>query len=110
MAYHVRETRLHSRLASRSVESPEILSTMYEQPVPIVVDAPLAARSAIRRATGSLSTVALCGLLYLAALELGGALRFPDSGFAALWPANAVLLSALMLAPVRRWWLYLLAV
>jgi signal transduction histidine kinase len=83
---------------------------MYEQPVPIVVDAPLAARSAIRRATCSLWTVVLCGLLYLAALELGGALRFPDSGFAALWPANAVLLSALMLAPVRRWWLYLLAV
>lgn len=48
-------------------------------------------------------------MLYLAALEVGAALRFSD-GFAALWPANAVLLATLMLTRPRRWWLYLLAV
>lgn len=64
----------------------------------------------MRRAIGGLASALACGLLYMAALEIGVALRFPDGGFAALWPANAVLLAALMLTPARRWWLYFLAV
>jgi PAS domain S-box-containing protein len=36
-------------------------------------------------------------------------LRFGGSTKAALWPSNAVLVAALLLTPVRRWWMYLLA-
>jgi len=27
-----------------------------------------------------------------------------------LWPSNSILVAALLLTPVRRWWMYLLAV
>jgi PAS domain S-box-containing protein len=37
-------------------------------------------------------------------------LRIGGSTKAALWPSNAILVAALLLAPVRRWWMYLLAV
>src|SRR5690606_35703338 len=82
---------------------------MFVRPTTVVhmLDLP---GSALRRAIGSLCAVVVCGLAYLAALEIGTALRFPDGSFAALWPANAVLLSALMLTRARRWWLYILAV
>ncbi|HEX6995254.1 MAG TPA: MASE1 domain-containing protein [Gammaproteobacteria bacterium] len=70
----------------------------------------MTAAAATRDVLGTLATAAACGLVYLGALETGAALRFPDGGFAALWPANAVLLSALMLSPARRWWVYVLAV
>lgn len=70
----------------------------------------LDAGSALRRVSHRAAMAAATGLLYFTALELGVLLRFPDGGFAALWPANAVLLSALMLTPPRRWWLLLIAV
>jgi PAS domain S-box-containing protein len=37
-------------------------------------------------------------------------LRIGGSTKAALWPTNAILVAALLLTPVRRWWMYLLAV
>jgi len=37
-------------------------------------------------------------------------LRLGGSTKAALWPSNAILVAALLLTPVRRWWMYLLAV
>src|SRR5690606_9529712 len=66
-------------------------------------------RAATQRALRGGAPVIACAVLYFAALELGAALRFSD-GFAALWPANAVLLATLMLTRPRRWALYLLAV
>ena len=37
-------------------------------------------------------------------------LRLGGSTKAALWPSNAILVAALLLTPVRRWWMYVLAV
>jgi two-component system, LuxR family, sensor kinase FixL len=51
--------------------------------------------------------VAVC---YFVAAKLGGALSFPNAPVSALWAPNAILLAALVLAPPRQWWLYLLAV
>src|SRR5262245_62483829 len=38
------------------------------------------------------------------------ALRYPSSVHSVLWPPNAVVLAALLLFPVRVWWLVLIAV
>jgi len=49
-------------------------------------------------------------VLYYAAAELGLALRFPGQTVSAIWPANAVLLTALLLTAPRSWWIPLLAI
>ena len=53
-------------------------------------------------------------LLTCAGYYLGGivgiTLIFPSSAIAILWPSNAILLAALLLSPVRTWWIYALAV
>jgi PAS domain S-box-containing protein len=46
---------------------------------------------------------------YYGCARLGLALRFPGSSASALWPANALLVAALVYTPARRWWLVLLA-
>src|SRR5262245_39228987 len=43
--------------------------------------------------------------LYFSVL-LGMSLRFPSSAIAICWPANAVLLAALLVTPASRWWLF----
>jgi two-component system, LuxR family, sensor kinase FixL len=48
-------------------------------------------------------------LHYLAAL-LGDNLIFPATPVSVFWPASAVLLAALLVAPRRMWWLFVLAV
>ena len=45
---------------------------------------------------------------YYAGGIVGILLGFPPSGIAAIWPSTAILLAALLLAPPRYWWLYLL--
>src|SRR5262245_22754926 len=35
--------------------------------------------------------------------------RFPDSNLSLIWPPTAILLGALLLAPLQKWWIYLLA-
>jgi integral membrane sensor domain MASE1 len=50
--------------------------------------------------------VALAG--YYAGGIVGIKLGFPPSGIAAIWPSTAILLAALLLAPPRCWWMYLL--
>ena len=56
--------------------------------------------------------IALSVLLVLAGYYAGGIvgiqLGFPPSGIAAMWPSTAILLAALLLAPPRFWWIYLL--
>ena len=64
--------------------------------------------------TGNSAQVA-AGLLivavsYYLAAKTSLHLRVGGSTKAALWPTNAILVAALLLTPVRRWWMYLLAV
>ena len=64
--------------------------------------------------TGNAAQVAasllIVAVAYYLAAKTSLSLRFSGSTKAALWPTNAVLVAALLLTPVRRWWMYLLAV
>jgi PAS domain S-box-containing protein len=57
-----------------------------------------------------LSTVLLVCVGYYAGGILGLRFGLPPSGIAVIWPSTAILLAALLLAPTRLWWAYLLAV
>jgi two-component system sensor kinase FixL len=48
-------------------------------------------------------------LAYFIGAKVGFALTFQPHPISALWPPNAVLLAALLLTPVRSWWLILAA-
>ena len=50
-----------------------------------------------------------CAGYYLGGV-IGIRLIFPSSNIAILWPSNAILLAALLLSPVRTWWIYVLAI
>ena len=54
--------------------------------------------------------VLLVCLGYYAGAWLAKALRFPESHLSLIWPPTAILLAALLLVPLRKWWIYLLAV
>jgi PAS domain S-box-containing protein len=59
-----------------------------------------------------LEVVANCVLVCAACVAgalVGSAMRFPQIGTAILFPPYAVLTTALLFSPTRRWWLYLLA-
>src|SRR4051794_36731038 len=56
-----------------------------------------------------LAAVLVAGAYFLGSV-LGLSLRFPATHVSAFWPPNAILLAALLVAPRRRWWIYLLAV
>src|SRR5260221_250445 len=64
-------------------------------------------RSNAAQVAASLLIVAVS---YYLAAKISLNLRFSGSTKAALWPNNAILVAALLLTPVRRWWMYLLAV
>ncbi len=49
------------------------------------------------------------GVAYYIGAKVGLALTFQPLPISVLWPPNAVLLAALVLAPLRWWWLLLLA-
>jgi nitrogen-specific signal transduction histidine kinase len=55
-------------------------------------------------------TAALVAAGYFLGSALGLSLRFPATHISAIWPPNAILLAALLVAPRRRWWIYLLAI
>lgn len=57
----------------------------------------------------ALIALIVCGGYYAGGL-IGVSVRFPPSGVSIIWPATPVLLAALLLTPVRTWWVYLLAV
>lgn len=57
----------------------------------------------------SYGTALLAALAYYAGAKLGLALTFSPLPISVLWPPNAILLAALLLTPVRSWWLILLA-
>src|SRR5215472_1847971 len=57
-------------------------------------------------------TTVVAGLLlipgYFLAVKVGMALTLPPQPVSVMWPANAVLLGALLLTPARSWWFLLL--
>src|SRR5689334_23962609 len=46
---------------------------------------------------------------YYAGAQIGFALTFQPHPVSTLWPPNSILFAALLLSPVRSWWLLLLA-
>jgi PAS domain S-box-containing protein len=55
------------------------------------------------------SVLLVCFGYYAGAL-IAQSLRFPNSHLSLLWPPTAIVLAALLLAPTRLWWIYLVAV
>jgi signal transduction histidine kinase len=49
-------------------------------------------------------------IAYFLTAMLGEALAFPSAPVSALWAPNAILFAALLSAPTRHWWMYLLAI
>src|SRR5262245_46360738 len=41
--------------------------------------------------------------------EIGFAIKLPPHNISPLWPTGAILFSVLVVAPVRHWWIYILA-
>src|SRR3989442_10873537 len=54
-------------------------------------------------------TLRAVAIAYYVGAELGFILRFPPTTPSVIWPPNSILTATLLLTPVRRWWLYLLA-
>ena len=56
----------------------------------------------------------IVGLVVAAAYYIGSligfALTFPQSAVSVLWPPNAILFTALLLTPARKWWAIMLSV
>ena len=70
-----------------------------------------AAKSALRsEAVQVAASLLVLAVSYYLAAKISLNLRFSGSTKAVLWPNNAILVAALLLTPVRRWWMYLLAV
>src|SRR3954464_16062802 len=55
------------------------------------------------------ATALLVAAGYYVGANLGLILRIPASTPSAIWPPNSILTATLLLAPKRRWWIYLLA-
>src|SRR5215470_1732558 len=58
---------------------------------------------------GLVGRLLLVALGYYVGARLGFVLKFPHETPSVMWPPNAVLTTALLLATPRRWWMYLLA-
>jgi signal transduction histidine kinase len=54
------------------------------------------------------NALAVCAAYYLGS-KLGLVFRFEAATPSVVWPPNAILTATLLLAPPRRWWIYLLA-
>jgi signal transduction histidine kinase len=84
----------------------DVISVSTRPPRPAALD-----RQGIRRRL--VLRTALIAVLVSAAYYLGTVVglhaRFPAQGPSMLWPPNAILLSVLLLTPVERWGVYLLA-
>jgi signal transduction histidine kinase/integral membrane sensor domain MASE1 len=61
----------------------------------------------VRRAV---ETAVLVGIAYYVGARIGFLLQLPFAPTSVLWPPNAILTAALLLTPVRRWWMPVLAV
>jgi PAS domain S-box-containing protein len=58
----------------------------------------------------TLSAAAGVAAAYAVTAAMGQALAFPGASVSAIWLPNAIVLAALLLAPRREWWIFLLAV
>ena len=71
-----------------------------------------AARSAklsAKRVALHASQLALLAVVYYLAARLGNAFRFQSTQIGVVWPASAIVMSALLLTPRARWWTLLVA-
>src|SRR5215208_3777521 len=59
--------------------------------------------------TATVLAALLVAASYYAGSEVGFAVGFPSIPTSIVWPPNSILMAAFMLAPPRRWWVYLLA-
>ena len=74
------------------------------------LDRPAALDAGADRALARDAAFALVvGLAYYAGTTIGFAMTPGDQPIGMFWPPNAILLAAFLLAPVRRWWAFLLA-
>ncbi len=55
------------------------------------------------------ATALLVAGAYYVGANIGFILRFPPATPSVMWPPNAILTATFLLAPPRRWWIYLLA-
>src|SRR5947208_15423832 len=55
------------------------------------------------------ATLLAVAVAYYVGAQLGFILRFPPTTPSVLWPPNSILTATLLLTPVRRSWIYLLA-
>ena len=55
------------------------------------------------------AATAAVALSYFAGTRIGFVLTSGDMPIATFWPPNAILLAAFLLAPVRLWWVFVLA-
>jgi len=65
---------------------------------------------AVTRTAILVARCALVAALYYFFVIVGMTLHFGSSTLSLIWPANALVISVLVLAPTRHWWAYLLAV
>ena len=68
----------------------------------------LIALPALRPAPSALLAALVC-LSYVVGAEIGFGLRLPPATPSVVWPPNSILTTALLLTPVSRWWIVLLA-
>ena len=81
-----------------------------EHAVPTGVSASTGPRLPTAREAARLAMfVAVLAVAYDLAVRLGLGFRFENSQIGVVWPANALLVSALILTPRSRWWIVLLA-
>ena len=57
-----------------------------------------------------LAAAVIVALCYYFGVQVGLALTFAPSPVSTLWPPNAILLAALLLTPLRLWWLPIAAI
>ena len=62
------------------------------------------ATDALKRAALHAAQLTLLAATYYLAARLGNAFRFQNSPIGVVWPAGAVIVSALLLTPRTRWW------
>ena len=73
------------------------------------VETASSAKQSVKRVALHASQLALLAGVYYLAARLGNAFRFQSSQIGVVWPASAILVSALLLTPRTRWWTLLVA-
>jgi PAS domain S-box-containing protein len=70
----------------------------------------LAPRESLKAAGLTVTALIATAAGYYLGARLGAAMHYPSSLHSVLWPPNAIVLAALLLMPIRQWWLCLAAV